>query len=83
LLQLDTGDVVLDVGSGFGGPARQIARPTGNAVVGVDITDAYVAAAQELTRRGGLENLVSFYNTDIASLSAGYCEVTDGPSQRE
>jgi SAM-dependent methyltransferase len=67
LLHLNTGDVILDVGSGFGGPARQIARRTGNAVVGVDITGAYVAAAQELTRRAGLENLVSFHHTDIAS----------------
>jgi SAM-dependent methyltransferase len=67
LLQLSAGDIVVDVGSGFGGPARQIARRTGNTVVGVDITGAYVAAAKELTRRAGLENLVSFHHTDIAS----------------
>lgn len=67
LLQLSAGDVVVDVGSGFGGPARQIARRTGSTVVGVDITGAYVAAAQDLTRRAGLENLVSFHHTDIAT----------------
>ena len=31
-LALAEGDRVLDVGSGFGGPARQIARRTGNRV---------------------------------------------------
>jgi hypothetical protein len=33
-------DVVLDTGSGFGGPARQIARRTGNRVIGIDVTAA-------------------------------------------
>ena len=33
-LTLGPGDRVLDVGSGFGGPARQIARRTGHRVVG-------------------------------------------------
>jgi cyclopropane fatty-acyl-phospholipid synthase-like methyltransferase len=37
-LALAEGDRVLDIGSGFGGPARQIARRTGNRVIGVDIT---------------------------------------------
>jgi SAM-dependent methyltransferase len=66
-LHLAPGDVVLDVGSGFGGPARQIARRTGNAVVGTDITGSYVAAARQLTRRAALEHLVSFQRTDIAN----------------
>ena len=43
-LGLATGMTVLDVGSGFGGPARQVARSTGCTVVGVDITPAYVDA---------------------------------------
>jgi SAM-dependent methyltransferase len=71
LLHLKKGDVVLDVGSGFGGPARQIARRTGNAVVGVDITGAYVAAARELTRQARLDHLVSFHHTDIAGFQPG------------
>src|SRR6478672_9357797 len=57
-LALAEEDVVLDVGSGFGGPARQIARRTGNRVLGIDITPAYVDAARELTRRATLANLV-------------------------
>ena len=57
-LALGEGDRVLDIGSGFGGPARQIARRTGNAVTGVDITPAYVDAARDLTARAGLGDLV-------------------------
>jgi sarcosine/dimethylglycine N-methyltransferase len=58
---------VLDVGSGFGGPARQLARTAGCRVVGVDITPAYVNAADELTRSAGLGDQVSFFCTDIAT----------------
>ncbi|MEV0903302.1 SAM-dependent methyltransferase [Streptomyces hokutonensis] len=65
-LALTQGDVVLDVGSGFGGPARQIARRTGNHVVGIDITPAYVDAARDLTARAGLGDLVHFHAGDIA-----------------
>lgn len=65
-LALTPGDTVLDVGSGFGGPARQIARRTGSHVVGVDITPAYVDAARALTARAGLGHLVRFHAGDIA-----------------
>ncbi|WP_427924170.1 SAM-dependent methyltransferase [Streptomyces sp. cg40] len=65
-LALAPGDVVLDVGSGFGGPARQIARRTGNRVVGIDITPAYVDAARDLAARAGLGDLVQFRAGDIA-----------------
>ena len=67
-LALAHGDVVLDIGSGFGGPARQIARRTGNHVVGVDITPAYVDAARDLTDRAGLSDMVRFHAGDIAGL---------------
>src|SRR6266704_5318608 len=49
-LLLAPGMVVLDVGSGLGGPARQIARGSGCTVVGVDITSAYVDTALECSR---------------------------------
>ncbi|MFJ9863133.1 SAM-dependent methyltransferase [Streptomyces sp. NPDC101165] len=65
-LALEPGDAVLDVGSGFGGPARQIAHRTGNHVVGVDITPAYVDAARALTTRAGLSDTVRFHAGDIA-----------------
>jgi SAM-dependent methyltransferase len=67
-LALAEEDVVLDIGSGFGGPARQIARRTGNRVVGIDITAAYVEAARDLTRRAKLDDVVRFEACDIADL---------------
>jgi hypothetical protein len=51
-LSLTEGDRVLNVGSEFGGPTRQIGRRTGSRVTGIDITRAY--AARSLTARTGL-----------------------------
>jgi SAM-dependent methyltransferase len=67
-LALADGDRVLDVGSGFGGPARQIARRTAHHVVGIDLAPAYVEAARALTARTGLSDLVHFRSGDIATL---------------
>jgi SAM-dependent methyltransferase len=66
-LALAEGDRVLDIGSGFGGPARQVARRTGSHVTGIDITPAYVRAARDLTARAGLQGLVTFWPWDIAT----------------
>jgi len=66
-LALGPGDRVLDVGSGFGGPARQIARRTGHRVVGIDITPAYVEAARDLSLRAGLDDRTEFRTGDIAA----------------
>ncbi|MFB4303128.1 SAM-dependent methyltransferase [Actinomadura sp. NTSP31] len=66
-LALAEGETVLDVGSGFGGPARQIARRTGNHVTGIDITPAYVGAARDLTAGSGVRDLVRFQVGDIAA----------------
>jgi ubiquinone/menaquinone biosynthesis C-methylase UbiE len=67
-LQLATGMTALDVGSGLGGPARQIARTTGCDVVGIDLTAAYVAAAVDVTQGAGLADRVRFLHVDIADL---------------
>jgi SAM-dependent methyltransferase len=66
-LRLTAGMTVLDVGSGLGGPARQIARRTGVTVVGVDITPAYIDAALALTRTAGLAEQVRFFCSDLAA----------------
>jgi SAM-dependent methyltransferase len=66
-LALAEGDRVLDIGSGFGGPARQIARRTGHRVVGIDITPAYVHAARDLSAKAGLRDLTDFRVGDIAT----------------
>jgi sarcosine/dimethylglycine N-methyltransferase len=58
---------VLDVGAGLGGPARQVARATGCAVVGVDITAPYVDTARALTA-AGMSAQVDFVCADLADL---------------
>jgi SAM-dependent methyltransferase len=69
-LVVASGATVLDVGSGFGGPARQVARRTGARVLGVDLAPSYVDAARDLTLRAGLVDLVEFQVVDIADLDA-------------
>ena len=66
-LRLTAGTTALDVGSGLGGPARQIARTSGGKVVGVDITPAYVDAARALSEAAGLAERTSFFCADIDS----------------
>jgi len=55
-----TEDVVLDVCSGMGGPARYIAWKTGCDVTGLDLTASRVEGATELTRMAGLSDSVRF-----------------------
>lgn len=70
-LELAPAMTVLDVGSGLGGPARQVARSTGCVVVGVDITASYVEAAAALTLGADLQDQVSFVCSDISALDVG------------
>lgn len=53
-------DVVLDVCSGMGGPARYLAWKTGCVVTGLDLTTSRVEGANELTRVAGLSDSVRF-----------------------
>ena len=50
---------VLDVGGGFGGPARTLAVEFGCRVTSIDLTPTYVHAAQMLTARFGLADRVT------------------------
>ncbi|MEO8392822.1 MAG: class I SAM-dependent methyltransferase [Chloroflexota bacterium] len=65
---LQAGMQVLDVGSGLGGPARTLAAEFGCHVTGIDLTDEYVRAAQMLTVRVGLTDLVTFRQGDATAL---------------
>jgi sarcosine/dimethylglycine N-methyltransferase len=67
-LGLTSSMTALDVGSGLGGPARQVARGTGARVVGVDITAAYVDAARALTATAGLSGQVDFLCADVGEV---------------
>src|SRR5258708_14069765 len=52
--------LVLDVGSGVGGPARYLAATYGCRVMGVDLSEPFVDAARYLTERTGQSRQVSF-----------------------
>ena len=57
-------DVVLDVCSGMGGPARYLAWKTGCDVTGLDLTASRVEGATELTRAARLSGSVRFVHGD-------------------
>jgi SAM-dependent methyltransferase len=52
--ELDPSTRVLDLGSGIGGPARYLAANFGCKVTGIDLSPAFVDAANYLTERCGL-----------------------------
>lgn len=52
--------LVLDIGSGVGGPARFLAESYGCRVTGVDLSEPFVDAARYLTERTGQSERVSF-----------------------
>ncbi len=59
LLDVSQGNRVLDVGSGLGGPARRLAAATGCHVTGVDLSEDFCLAGNELSRRVGLAEQVN------------------------
>src|SRR5499427_5742711 len=60
--------VVLDVGSGIGGPARFLAATYGCQVTGVDLSEPFVEAARYLTERTGQSDRVSFRTASALEL---------------
>ena len=60
---------VLDVGGGFGGPARTLAVEFGCLVTTVDLTASYVRAAQALTTRMRLDDRVSHHVGNALALA--------------
>jgi len=61
-------DVVLDVCSGMGGPARYLSWKTGCDVTGLDITASRVEGATELTRAAGLSDSVRFIHGNALAM---------------
>jgi SAM-dependent methyltransferase len=57
---LEPQDHVLDVGCGIGGATRYLASTVGCRVTGIDLTPGYIAAAEDLARRTGLANRISY-----------------------
>ncbi|HME27711.1 MAG TPA: class I SAM-dependent methyltransferase [Acetobacteraceae bacterium] len=58
LLEPRSGEAILDIGSGLGGPARWIAAKFGCSVTGVDLTTEHCDAARELNAACGLSERV-------------------------
>jgi sarcosine/dimethylglycine N-methyltransferase len=52
---------VLDIGSGLGGPARMLNDRSGASVDGLELTPAFIAAAQDFSRRTGQADTVQFH----------------------
>ena len=68
LARIGSGEHVLDVGSGIGGPARLLARRFGAVVTGVDLTPEFCEVANSLSRRTGLGQQTSFQVADALAL---------------
>src|SRR5262249_52749630 len=62
------GERALDVGSGLGQFARDLARATGTRVVGIERSAEQLARAEALARDAGEESLVEFRAGDALSL---------------
>lgn len=71
LLAAKSGAQVLDLGCGLGGSARYLARHHGCQVTGVDLTRENIEVAEELTKRCGLAEQVSFRQGDVTALPFG------------
>jgi ubiquinone/menaquinone biosynthesis C-methylase UbiE len=63
-----SGMQVLDLGCGVGGPARYIGSAYGCNVVGIDLTAEFIEVADELTKRCGLTEKVSFQQGNALDL---------------
>lgn len=63
-----SGEHILDIGSGIGGPARWIARHFGCRVTGIDLMPAFVEAAVALTRATGQSGQVEFREASATDL---------------
>ncbi|MDQ3045762.1 MAG: methyltransferase domain-containing protein, partial [Chloroflexota bacterium] len=68
LAGIHTGQTVLDVGGGLGGPARTLARAFECAVTVVDLTQEYCRVGAMLTSRTGLSPRVAFVNASALNL---------------
>ena len=62
------GESVLDVGCGFGGPARFLAATRGCQVTGLDLTPEYIEIARMLTAKTDLSPLLRFVQGDALAL---------------
>jgi sarcosine/dimethylglycine N-methyltransferase len=65
---IERGATILDAGSGLGGPSRYLASTYGCHVIGADLSPSFVAVAQLLAQRTGLDALVSYRVGNVLAL---------------
>lgn len=80
-LPVKEGDRLIDIGSGLGGPARYFAKRFGCEVDGIDITPAFVEAAEKLTALVGMAAEVRFRQGDAQALPFDDATFDGGYSQ--
>lgn len=68
VLPIKASDHLVDIGCGVGGPARYLAERFGCRVDGIDITEAFVTAANKLSELTGLQDRVTARLGDGQSL---------------
>jgi SAM-dependent methyltransferase len=68
--EIQTGDSVLEVGSGSGVVTRWLARraATANKIIAVDISPYLIGEAEALARKGGIDDRIEFRQGDAESL---------------
>jgi MPBQ/MSBQ methyltransferase len=59
--ELSAGEQVLDMGGGFGGPARTLAAEYGCQVTVLDPTEPFIRAGRALTERLALQHAIEFF----------------------
>lgn len=67
-LEISPDTLVLDIGAGLGGTARHIARTRGANVTGVDLTEAFVETAQQLSKMVGMAQSTAFRQASVLDL---------------
>lgn len=67
-MQMKKGDVILDLGCGVGGPARNIARFTDASIIGINNNDIQLKRAREITKEQGLDKNCSFEKADFMNI---------------
>lgn len=68
LLNLEAGMVAGDVGCGIGGPMISIARMSGAAIVGINISDHQNRRGNTLVKKAGLEDRCEFLHANFLDL---------------
>jgi sterol 24-C-methyltransferase len=74
IMDLQPHHIILDVGCGVGGPAREIARFIGCRVVGISNNQRHIDIAIQMTAEAGLSHQCTFVKGDFMKLNETFAE---------